>query len=249
MKKISIILPTFNSANTISKTLKSIKNQSFKNFEIIIIDAFSKDNTIKIINSFKFKKIKIYRISKEKGLSYARFYGIKKSTSSLIAFIDSDDIWHKDKLFLQIKSIKNYKFCSTGYTLVKKNKKLSFLNYPKLLNLNHLIYERPIANSSVLVQKKIIFSIAKKYRVVNFAEDYLWWIMVMKKIKNTLFIKKNLTFININSNGRTTNNFLKNLYSLYFIYRNVLKFSNIKILRIYIILTKNNFKKKYFYYF
>lgn len=249
MKKISIIIPTLNSQKTIKIALKSIFNQSYKNFEIIIIDAFSKDNTLKIIKSFKNKKIKIFNVTKKKGLSYARFYGIKKSSGTLIAFLDSDDYWHKNKLLIQIRSIQNYNFCSTGFSIIKNNKKMTFLNYPKFLDLKKLIYDRPIANSSVLVDKKLIYQIAKKYRHVKFAEDYLWWIAIMKKIKKTLFINKNLTYLRISPTGRTINNFFNNFFSLYIIYKNILKFSIFKIFFIYLILIKNIFKKKYFYYF
>ena len=248
MKKISIIVPTYNSSRTIKKTLKSIFTQSYKNYEVIIVDAFSIDNTRRILSSLNNKKIKVYNISKKKGLSYARYYGIKKSTGSLIAFLDSDDVWHRNKLLTQIKLIQNHKFCSTGYSLVKGEKKLVFCNYPKFLNLNSIIYERPIANSTVLVDKKLIYAISKKYQNVKFAEDYLWWVIVMKKIKRTLFIKKNLTNINVSAGGRTLNNFFGNLNSLYFIYRKILKFSYLKIIIIFIFLIKNNLKKKYFYY-
>ena len=66
MSKISIIIPTLNSATTIGKTVQSVLKQTFKNFEIIILDSFSKDNTVNIIKKFQSKKIKIFFISKKK---------------------------------------------------------------------------------------------------------------------------------------------------------------------------------------
>ena len=249
MKKISIVIPTYNSALTIKKTLKSIFDQTYKNFEVIIVDSYSTDGTKKIIKSFKKKKIKVFNVSKKKKLSYARYYGIKKATGSLIAFLDSDDYWDKKKLSIQSKQIKGYRFCSTGFSLVKDNNKMFFNDYPKFLDLNSLIYERPIANSSVLVEKDLIYKIAKKFQNVDYAEDYLWWIIVMKRIKKTLFIKKNLTFIRVMNKSRTYKNIFKNLNSLNYIYKNILKLNYLQIFVIYILLIIKNLKKKYFFYF
>ena len=76
MIKISIIVPTLNSSLTIHKTIQSVLQQTFKKFEIIILDSFSKDDTLKKIKSFKSKKIKIYSISSKNKLSHIRYLGI-----------------------------------------------------------------------------------------------------------------------------------------------------------------------------
>ena len=99
-KKIlfSIIIPVFNSEKTIKKTLISIKNQSFNKFEIIVIDKLSSDNTISIINSFKFSYIKIFS-SNDKGIYDAINKGILRSRGSIISILHSDD-FYKDKTIL-----------------------------------------------------------------------------------------------------------------------------------------------------
>ena len=101
MIKISIIVPTLNSSLTIHKTIQSVLQQTFKKFEIIILDSFSKDDTLKKIKSFKSKKIKIYSISSKNKLSHIRYLGILKSKGVFICFLDSDDFWHKEKLMKQ----------------------------------------------------------------------------------------------------------------------------------------------------
>ena len=98
MINVSIIIPTYNSAYTLRKTLKSIFDQTYQKFEVIIIDSYSTDNTLNIVNEFNSKKIKVIKISKNKKLSYARYMGIKKSRGAYIAFCDSDDIWDREKL-------------------------------------------------------------------------------------------------------------------------------------------------------
>lgn len=249
MSKISIIIPTLNSAKTIGKTLQSVLKQTFRNFEIIILDSFSNDNTIDIVKKFKSKKIKIFFISKKKKLSDIRFYGVLKSKGEFICFLDSDDYWHKNKLKLQYSFLKENNFfaSSTNFSLVK-NKKFKTFYYKEKIKFNDLLYSRPVANSSIMIQKKLIKKISKNFRIISYAEDYLWWLKVTEKY--TIYnIQKNLTYLNISNNSRTTKGFFKNFTSLIYIYNNVYKFSVIKISKIFLFLLINNFKKKFFFYF
>ena len=249
MIKISIIIPTYNSASTLRKVLESIFQQTYQNFEIIILDSYSKDNTMSIVKEFKSKKIRVIKISKNKKLSYVRFVGITRANGQYIAFLDSDDVWHRNKLKTQLTLMGNQKFSSTAFNLIKKNKKITINNFPKYLGIKDIIYSRPIANSSVIVEKKLIHKIAQKYQNVNYAEDYLWWLMIMLNLGKTLFINKTLVEINIEQKSRTKINFLKNLKSLFHIYNKILNFNIFQIAYIFYQLIKSNFKKKYFYYF
>ena len=81
---ISIIIPTYNSGKTINRAIKSVITQKYKkNWELVIIDLYSNDNTISIVNSYKSKKIKIYYIRKIKGLAKARYLGYKKNQKEI----------------------------------------------------------------------------------------------------------------------------------------------------------------------
>ena len=96
IKNIDIILPNYNSALYIEDTIKSVINQTYKNWKLIIVDDCSDKNTKLILKKFsKHKKIKIIWLNKNKGAGYCRNLAIQKSNSQYIAFIDSDDIWKK----------------------------------------------------------------------------------------------------------------------------------------------------------
>ena len=105
--KVSIILPTYNRAHIIEKAIQSVLNQTYQDFEIIIIDDGSKDDTEKIIRGFqeKDKRIKYIRFEENKGAAAARNAGIKMSKGEYITFQDSDDEWVIDKLEKQMKII------------------------------------------------------------------------------------------------------------------------------------------------
>ena len=95
--KFSIIVPVYNVENYVDKCIKSILNQTYKNYEVIIINDGSTDNSLNIINKYKNnKKIKIIT-QKNKGLSNARNNGMKMATGDYLLFIDSDD-YIEDKL-------------------------------------------------------------------------------------------------------------------------------------------------------
>ena len=101
--KVDIILPNFNSSDYIRETIKSIIGQTFTNWKLIIVDDCSDKKTKTILQKFsKNKKIKIFWLKKNKGAGFCRNLAIKKSNSPYLAFIDSDDIWKKDKLETQL---------------------------------------------------------------------------------------------------------------------------------------------------
>ena len=95
--KVSIILPNYNSSKTIVDTINSILLQTYKNWELIIVDDCSDKKTKNILSKYKnIKKIKIFYLKKNKGTAYCRNLAIKKSKSYYLAFIDSDDTWEKN---------------------------------------------------------------------------------------------------------------------------------------------------------
>lgn len=105
---ISVVIPTFNSGNFIRETIETVLNQTYKNFEIIVVDDESTDNTVSILEelSGKDERITYYQIPHSGRPSVPRNYGVEKSNGKYIAFLDSDDIWIKDKLEKQISEFK-----------------------------------------------------------------------------------------------------------------------------------------------
>ena len=143
--KIDIILPNYNSSNFIIRTIRSILKQTYKNWKLIIVDDFSDIKTRKKIRKYaKLKKVKIYWLKKNKGAAYCRNLAISKSKSNYLAFIDSDDIWEKNKLRLQIQYMKknNYDFTYTNYIPFKKNKKPCTDSFKIANELKVIIYNK-----------------------------------------------------------------------------------------------------------
>lgn len=105
--QISVIVPTYNRAHLLGRTVKSILEQTYTDFELIIIDDCSTDDTAHIIAGFNDQRIKYIYLSKHKGASFARNEGLKVAFGEFIAFADSDDVWHKEKLEKQLNVLLN----------------------------------------------------------------------------------------------------------------------------------------------
>ena len=98
MPLISVVMPTYNQIEYLKKSIQSVIDQSYKNWEIIVVDNESTDGTYAYLKSVENKSIKIYSIKNYGVIAASRNLGIKHSCGDLIAFLDSDDIWYQHKL-------------------------------------------------------------------------------------------------------------------------------------------------------
>jgi glycosyltransferase involved in cell wall biosynthesis len=143
--KISILLPTFNAGNNLFLAVKSILNQSFKNWTLLILDDGSTDNSLQKINNLSDERIKIFKNKINKGISYRLNQGIKLSSTKYIARMDSDDISFPDRLEKQFNFLEKNKdidlVASKASFFFDNNYQISgFLPYKKY---HHLIIARP----------------------------------------------------------------------------------------------------------
>ncbi|MCK0470088.1 glycosyltransferase family 2 protein [Halalkalibacter sp. APA_J-10(15)] len=115
----SVVIPTYNRESLLKEAIKSVLNQTFQNFEVLVVDDGSTDKTLEIIDDFHDDRIKKLRNNRVKGGGGARNTGIYKATGKWVAFLDDDDVWLEEKLELQYKQImclsEKYVIVYTGY--------------------------------------------------------------------------------------------------------------------------------------
>jgi len=266
MIEVSIIVPTFNSEKYALNLCKSIKEQTFTNFEVIIIDNNSLDETLLKLKkiSYSDKRFKYYNISNEGSIAKSRNYGITKSIGRYIAFHDSDDFWFKNKLEVSIREIRKSDF--TYHSLRTHNKNNIFdqrklRSYSLLENKSFkqlMTIGNPINTSSVLCKREIFevvkFCEEKKFITV---EDFECWINISRNNFRFKRIDKVLGYYNISSQN-TSVTYVKNPLKFIHIFNKHKKYLFNDNLRV---LSKNHFrylmayslkkrelKKKYFYY-
>ena len=137
MPLVSVIIPYYKKKAFFRKTLRSVINQTLKDFEIIIIYNDKDDAEINFVKKLikNKKRIKLFIKKQKLGAGIARNFGIKKSKGKYVAFLDADDVWKKNKLELQLKFMEINKFdiSHTSYVAIKKKKLLSSLNHTKII--------------------------------------------------------------------------------------------------------------------
>ncbi|HSR19164.1 MAG TPA: glycosyltransferase family 2 protein [Ignavibacteriaceae bacterium] len=144
---ISVIIPTLNRGEFIKKNIDCVLSQTYQNFEIIVVDDGSEDNTKEIINSIEDNRIKYIKHPKNLGAAAARNTGIKAACGKWIAFLDSDDIWDKTKLEKQAKVIPEL---TDDYAVVHCG-----LQYVDYTSGNNLTKRMSIGNINELVKKNL----------------------------------------------------------------------------------------------
>lgn len=104
---VSIILPTYNRANQVGKAIESVLAQTYEDFELIVVDDGSTDETEKVVTSYKDCRIRYHRMPENGGQSRARNCGMKLARYDYLAFEDSDDLWRPGKLKAQMEAMRN----------------------------------------------------------------------------------------------------------------------------------------------
>lgn len=248
---ISVIMGNFNSKKYLKLAISSVLNQTFKNFEFIIVDDASTDGSQKIIKKFasKDKRIKYFPLKKNSGKdSFPRNFAIKKAKSDYVSFIDSDDVWERDKLEIQNSQIKKdtIMVCTSCkyINMTGQNYSNVFMHYFRKYLQNFFfsfgpvsfyVYN-PVIFSSVLIKTKIIkqYMFNENDSHIGVVDLELWLRMFLKKknFRNIVFINKDLVQIrrrpdSLNRNYRRasirnthclTNQFIKTKDYRYFYY-------------------------------
>ena len=124
---VSIIMPSYNTGKFIQETINSVKNQTYNNWELIIVDDGSTDNTDEVVRAIKDDRIKYIKNKVNKGAAISRNIALREAKGKWIAFLDSDDLWKEDKLEKQIKFMEdnNYYFSYTNYIEIDENSKFN----------------------------------------------------------------------------------------------------------------------------
>lgn len=196
MVKISVVMPAYNAEKYVADAIESILNQTFTDFEFIIIDDRSTDNTWEIIKGYKDKRIKAFRNEKNVGFTKSIKKGIAKSKGDVIARMDADDISMPSRFEKQIKVLEN------GYDVVgshllsidEKGRKIKLRKYKK--NINEVIkIESPLGHPSTMYSKKSYESVGGYDESLNPADDYdLWLRLHLKGFKITNVTKPLLKY-------------------------------------------------------
>jgi len=238
--KVEIILPNYNSEAYLEEAIKSIINQTFKNWRLTIVDDNSNTATQKILKKYNgYKNINIIKLKKNKKAGFCRNFAIRNSKSEYIAFIDSDDVWKKEKLSKQLDFMtkNNYQFTYTNYQpfQITKNYYRSIdkddfdsfpvIKPPKYFDYNSFTRNTSIATSTMVIKRSLIGN--TKFSNTAICEDYFFKCQILKKIKYAYCLSENLMRYRVREDSLQSNK-MRNLYWIWHINKNYNKMNLLK---------------------
>ena len=246
MNKISIIIPYFRNFIFFKKTLKSILNQSYQNYEIIIVYDDPEKKELFVLKKLiaNKKKIKLFINKRNIGAGLSRNKGAKMAKGKYLAFIDSDDIWKQNKLKLQTKFMKkfNLKISHTSYLIINDIGKIIGKRKAKhVQTYSNLINSCDIGLSTVIVEKKLF--LRNKFASNITKEDYVSWLKISKKI--SIYGLDKYLVLWRKTQGSLSSNYYQKIFDAFDIYYKKEKFGFVKSLFYVLVLSTNYFLKKY----
>ncbi|NLZ45348.1 MAG: glycosyltransferase family 2 protein, partial [Clostridiales bacterium] len=181
---VSIVTPLYNCETIISATIDSVIDQTYPNWELIIVDDVSTDNSVEVVEEYikKDNRIKLIKLPVNGGAAVARNKGVENAKGRFIAFLDSDDLWKETKLEKQINFMltNDYAFTCTNYEQLddKTNKILRIIKAREKADYRLVIRYNPIGNSTVIYDCKKLGKV--HIPEVRKRNDYALWLKMLR---------------------------------------------------------------------
>lgn len=222
--KVSVIMPNYNCEKYLSETIESVLGQTYKNWELLIVDDCSTDNSVDVIKKYceSDERIKLFVNEKNSGAAASRNLAIKKAEGKWIAFLDSDDKWMPEKLEKQLKfmSDNGYKFSYTAYEQIDEQSKKNGRKVvgPKKVGTHKMFCYCYLGCLTVMYDATDIGLIQIKDEIGNGENDYALWLKIAKKRK-CYFLNEVLAQYRVRScslsHGSKKRRLIKNHYKLF----------------------------------
>ncbi|SFC56097.1 glycosyltransferase family 2 protein [Flavobacterium phragmitis] len=218
---VSILTPTYNTEKFIRATIESVQNQTYENWEMILVDDGSTDQTVSVIEEFaqKDSKIKVFKLEKNSGNGFARNVALDKASGKYIAYLDSDDLWRSDKLEKQIQFLKakNLHFTFSYYDCIGEegNDLNRRVENPQPLTYKQLFFCNYVGNLTAIYDAEYFGKI--KLESSQKRQDWRIWLTILKQIKTAEAIPEPLAFYRIRKDSISSSKFklIKHNFGVY----------------------------------
>ena len=197
---VSVIIPTFNRGYCLEESIRSVLEQSFIDFELVVVDDGSTDNTSELVR--RFPAVKLIRLEeKNRGVSFARNRGVVEAQGDWVGFLDSDDLWEQGKLATQVKWIERHPDLQAVYTdeiWIRNGVRVNPMNKHRKYSGDIFRYCLPlciVSPSSVLLRAKVLSEVGGFDESMPVCEDYDLWLRIAKRypfhfIEEKLIVKR-----------------------------------------------------------
>lgn len=243
---ISVIMPSYNSESYIREAIDSALSQTYKRFELIVIDDCSDDSTPDIVREYCERDERVHFLANEKNLGAAgtRNRGLDEAKGDYIAFLDSDDIWRSDKLAkqLQLLSSSGKSLCYSSYAFINESGEKCGPDYtvPSSTDFERLLRENCISSSTVLLSREALG--AHRFHAEYMHEDYVLWLDLLREGCACIGDSEVLADYRLHTGSKSANKLIS-AWNRWKVYRNYLKlpfFTSLGCLSVYAV---NGFRK------
>lgn len=227
----SIVMPTYNSERYVTEAIASVLQQSYPEWELLIVDDCSTDSTLNIVQDFADRdaRIRFFTLAENKGPAAARNLAIQQAQGRYIAFLDSDDIWRPEKLKVQLKYFKNseYALIYSAYEIIKEdnhsNKQL--VRVPQKINYAGLLNATVIATVTAAydTSKLGVFSMPDIYK----RQDYALWLKILRNCQEAYGIQEPLALLRKRSGSLSSKKLSAVMYT-WKVYRDIEQLSMLR---------------------
>ena len=246
---VSIVVPVYNAARFMDDTIQTVQNQTYQNWELLLVDDCSSDDSVLIIQKYlkKDKRIKFFMLSENSGAAIARNTGIDNAKGRYLAFLDADDLWVKNKLELQVSFMqeKNAAFSFTGYEFADENGKPNGkkVHVPETITYNQALKNTTIWTSTVMLNAQKLEKDAMHMPLIKRGQDTATWWKILKKIVHADGLDEVLSYYR-RTNDSLSSNKLKALSRTWNLYRNVENMNSINAINNFIWYATNAIKRR-----
>lgn len=181
---VSIVMPSYNSSCYIADAIYSVMKQTYISWELLITDDASTDDTVNMVETFieQDSRIRLFRLEKNSGVATARNFSIQHAKGQFIAFLDSDDVWHPEKLEKQLRFMKEhqYSFTFTAYQLMSHNGEMldKIINTPESIDYKHYLKNTIIGCLTVMLDREQLGNFL--FPNLKTSQDMALWLTILR---------------------------------------------------------------------
>jgi len=225
---VSIITPCHNASKFVAETIESVLAQTYSEWEMLITDDCSTDNSVEIIEKYlkKDSRIRLIKSTQKLGAAAARNLAIKNASGRYIAFLDSDDVWEKNKLECQLKFMqkKNIAFSFSEYYIMEENgtRTEKVIKVPEDIDYNHYLSNTIIGCLTVVIDRKLTGDF--EMPLIKSSHDMALWLLIMRRGFKAYGLQKCLAGYRIVSTSNTSKKW-KAAKDVWIVYREFEKLS------------------------
>jgi len=225
---VSVIIPNYNASRYLGETLESVRNQTFADWEAIVVDDCSSDHSVEIIQSYvqKDRRIRLIEcMTNNGGPAVPRNMGIAAAQGDYIAFLDSDDLWLPGKLEIQLRFMKerNVRLSSTSYSLIDENSHdlNRIIRAEPQMNYKKYLRNTAIGFSTTIVHRELLSGIS--FQKMPVAEDFPFWLDVLRQGETMYGLQQVLTKYRVQKKSLSSNK-IRSARQIWSVYREYERF-------------------------